>query len=476
MNICLIFPSISEVGFNSFGNAAFGFPASHIHHGLCSLSASLKRSGFEVELIDMRKLRNWSHFERELRSRKPDIVAATVMSLDCDTVMRCLSISKRVLPDAATVVGGVHPTVSTEELQKERDVDHVVVGEGEMSLVRLLADLKDGKPVEQVIVGEPPDLDELPFIDRELFDYEAELRTPFLPEVFEFEPPFVTIIAGRGCRYNCSFCQPAERKLFGRRLRQRSVENVMSELLQLREKYHFNSLMIHDDTMTQDKHWAQEFAQQYKALGFTQPFFAQSRADFICNEEETIRTLSEAGLRGLSIGFESGSDRVLRFLRKGVSVEQNYRAAEICRRYRIRIFANYMFGVPTETNAEAYQTVQMIKKINPERRSYSFFTPLPGSDLYEYCRERDLSLVDTYAKYNRSLFVPKIKGVDYVYLRRAVEDALDLPWHKKILRYLRRNSLINRSMRLLAPYRPFQMVVLELRHFMYRGQHLEQQQ
>jgi radical SAM superfamily enzyme YgiQ (UPF0313 family) len=391
-----------------------------------------------------------------------------MMTLDYDTVMGCLSISKRVVPKAITVVGGVHPSVATEEVKTEKDIDHIVVGEGEISLVRLLTDLINGSFVERVIVGEPPDLDKLPFVDRELFDYEAELQTPFYSEVFEFKPPFVTIIAGRGCKYNCSFCQPAERKIFGRHLRQRSVENVISELVQLREKYHFNSLMIHDDTMTQDKDWAQEFARQYRAHGFTQPFFAQSRADFICNEEETLRALSEAGLRGLSIGFESGNDRVLKFLRKGVTVEQNYRAAEICRRYGIRIFANYMFGVPTETNAEAWDTVQMIKRIDPDYRSYSFFTPLPGSDLYEYCREKKLSLVDTHAKYNRSMFVPKIKGVDYAFLHRAVEEALDLPWTKKVLRHMRLNPLVSQAMRLLTRYWLFRIAVLRLRYFMHR--------
>jgi len=470
LKICFVYPSISDVGFNRFGNSAFGFLASNIHHGLCSLSASVKKAGFEPELIDLRKLRNWYHFEKELRARKPEVVAATMMSLDYDTVMRCLSISKRVLPKAITVVGGIHPSVATEEVKAEKDVDHIVVGEGEISLVRLLTDLTEGRHVERVIVGDTPDLDRLPFVDRELFDYEAELRTPFFPEVFEFRPPFVTIIAGRGCKYNCRFCQPAERKIFGRHLRQRSVKNVMSELIWLRSKYCFNSLMIHDDTMTQDKNWAQEFARQYRAHGFTQPFFAQSRADFICNEEETLRALSEAGLRGLSIGFESGSDRVLKFLRKGVTVEQNYRAAEICRKYGIKIFANYMFGVPTETNAEVWETVQMIKKIAPDQRSYSFFTPLPGSDLYEYCRKEGLSMVDTHAKYNRSMFVPKIKGVDYAFLHRAVEEALDLPWTKRVLRYLRLNPLINQAMRLLTRYRPFQVAVFRLRYFMHRRQ------
>lgn len=468
MKTCFIFPGITDIGFNSFGNTTLGLATCLIHHGLCSLSACIKQAGFPAELIDLRKMRNWRHFRKELESRNPDVVAATMWSVDYDIALRCLKIAKEVNPKVITMVGGIHPTVATAELEQEKYIDYIMCGEGEIALPKLLRSLEAGEAGERVIVGEKPNLDEIPFIDRELFDYEVELNNPFLGSVYGFQPPFVTIITSRGCKYNCRFCQPSERILFGKQVRQRSVENVITELKQLRDKYNFKSLMVHDDAFTQNIDWVMEFCRQYRANGFNQPFWAQSRADFICQKEELLAELARTGLRALSIGFESGNDRVLRFLRKGVTVEQNYRAAEICRKYGIEVHSNFMFGIPTETNAEVMDTVRAIKAMKLKFVGYSIYTPLPGSELDEYCNENNLSLIDNHARFNRSEFTPKIKGVDYRFIARAIEEALELSGWQKVAHRLRRNQFLDQTLRKLAHHQPFQALFLWLRQLLYR--------
>ncbi|MDH7487865.1 MAG: radical SAM protein, partial [Anaerolineae bacterium] len=165
--------------------------------------------------------------------------------------------------------------------------------------------------------------------------------------------------------YNCSYCQPAERYIFGRKVRRRSVPNVLAELRLLQEQYHFNSFMFHDDCLTEDRDWVIEFCRAYRDAGFRQPFFCQSRADIIVKNEDMVALMARAGLKGYLIGFESGSDRVLRFIRKGTKVWQNLEAARICRRYGIAIWANYMLGLPTETEDEMRATISMLKEIDP---------------------------------------------------------------------------------------------------------------
>jgi anaerobic magnesium-protoporphyrin IX monomethyl ester cyclase len=225
-------------------------------------------------------------------------------------------------------------------------------------------------------------------------------------------------------------------------VRRRSVANIIEELRQLRDRYGFSSLVIHDDSVTQDVAWATEFCTAYKDQGFTQPFFAQSRADFICDQEPTFALLAGAGLKAVSIGFESGSDRVLRqILHKGVTVEQNLRAATICRRYGVKIFANYMLGIPGETKDEVRETVRMMRMIHPEHQSLSFFTPLPGSDLYATCRDQGLLLDSANVVLDRGILSPKIRGVDYEFLKHAAGEAQDLPWLKRVLRRASRTPL-----------------------------------
>ena len=142
--------------------------------------------------------------------------------------------------------------------------------------------------------------------------------------------------------------------------------------------------------------------------------------------------MKRSGLSLLLVGFESGNQRILNFLRKGTTVSQNYKAASICNRLGIRIFANYMLGVPTETKEETMDTVRMIRKIKPYIPSPTFYTPFPGSDLFDYCVKNNLSLIKAHSEYKRDPVSPKIKGIDYEFLKVALEESTRIPRTIKI--------------------------------------------
>ena len=258
-------------------------------------------------------------------------------------------------------------------------------------------------------------MDELPYDDRELFDYKKIINVPFSDLCDVLPTPTVTIMTTRGCKYNCSFCQPSVRMLFGKKVRKRSIEHVIDELKILRQKYSFRSLVIHDDTFVQDKDYVLEFCKRYKEEGFFQPFWCSSRADIVCRNPQMHKTLKDAGLAILSIGFESGNQRILNILRKGTTVEQNYKAAEICKNLDIPIYSNFMLGIPTETKKEMRDTVKLIRKINPRRLGIAVYVPIPGSDLGNKCIKDGISLINNYEDYKRS-GPAKIKGIDYRYL------------------------------------------------------------
>jgi len=422
----LVYPGIAGLGFDSVGK---GMEAGWISHGLAHLSSAAKAQGFDVDLIDLRSCTGWDQYRSEIATRRPDVIGVTMMSVDYGPAMEAIDLAKEVDPGIVAVVGGPHPTLALDEVAKNAHIDYIITHEGEVTFPRLLAALADGHPPsDRILSGEPPVLDELPFPDRSLFldewrraGYMSDSpEDPFVPEL---PPPFVTIIAGRGCKYNCSFCQPAERRLFGRGVRRRSPENIVRELGELRDRYHFASFMFHDDTLTEDKEWVTEFCQLYEARGFTQPFFCQSRADIVVRHEDMVARMAEVGCKGYFIGFESGNDRVLKFIRKGTTREVNIRAARICRRYGIKIWANYMLGLPTETRDEVLDTISMLKEIDPDYYSPSFYTPHPGSDLYDYCVENDLSLITSHDQYRRNPTEVKIKGQDYEFLKWALDES-----------------------------------------------------
>ena len=183
-------------------------------------------------------------------------------------------------------------------------------------------------------------------------------------------------------------------------------------------------MLIHDDCLTEDKNWVLEFCEKYKLEGFKEPFVCQARVNHIVKNRDVIAKLKDTGLKMLIIGFESGSQKILNFLNKGSTVEQNYEAAKICKELNILVWANYMLGIPTETKEEIMQTVKMIREIKPYHSSPAFFTPHPGSDLFDYCVKNDLSLIKNHSDYRRSPGKAKIKGVDYNFLNKALALSL----------------------------------------------------
>jgi radical SAM superfamily enzyme YgiQ (UPF0313 family) len=426
MQVSLIYPGVAGYGFNSLGQ---GMEAGWVSHGLAHLSSAAKAEGFEIDLIDLRALSGWDEFRQELHRRQPDVAALTMMSVDYNPATEAVRILKEEMPEVVTVVGGPHPTIMVEEVAEIPDFDYVITREGEVTFPWLLGELQAARrPESRILEGEMPDLDALPFPDRDLFleewrRYGYTLDSPEVPFVADLPAPFLTIIAGRGCKYNCNFCQPAERMLFGRQVRKRSPANIVAELKLLRDRYQFASFMFHDDCLTENREWVLEFCDLYEGEGFSQPFFCQSRADLIVRHEDMTRRMAEVGLKGYFIGFESGNDRVLKFLRKGTTREKNLAAARICRTYGIKIWANYMLGLPTETKAEVMDTVTMLKEIDPDWYSPAFYTPHPGSDLYDYCIEHDLSLITSHDQYRRNPWDIKIKGQDPEFLQWALEES-----------------------------------------------------
>lgn len=417
MKVALIYPGITECGFNSLQ----GNEGSWMNHGLAILSSAARQAGHEVSLLDLRRMTGWDDFARQAAQCGAAVFGITLMSVDFDAGVKCARLIRKHGGAARIVVGGPHASICPDELQAEDCFDVIVQGEGEITFPKLLEDLAGGRPLPRLVQGQRPEnLDECPWADRDLF------RCPEAPFVAFLPPPFVTLIAGRGCLYNCSYCQPAEKLIFGGKVRRRSVENVIRELIFLRDKFRFKSFMIHDDCITEDRPWVMTFCRRLKAEGFDQPFVGQSRADIICRHPDMVDALYEAGLRLFIIGLESGSDRVLKFLRKGCTREQNLAAARICRERGIKIWANYMLGLPTETKEELLETYSMLEEIRPYHCSPAFYTPHPGSDLFAWGQQRGIHLIKNHGDYRRNSYEPKIAGPDYGFVTQILYKSIAL--------------------------------------------------
>lgn len=414
MRVVFVDPGFGERSWGTFGQSHW---SSIIHSGLCGLSACAQEAGFaDTHLLDIRQMKGWSELEDRFKKIRPDVVALTMRSCDYNIDIEIARRFKKINPDIIIVVGGVHVSVDPGFVQSFPEYDYIIGGEGEVTFVHLLKAIDREDMFPRYSKGEKPDLDSLPFIDRELYPYAVTINLPNYEGVFK--APMVTMLCARGCPFRCSFCYPHSKIHFGQKVRQRSVPNVIKELDLLYEAYHFECVKFYDYTFTIDTAWCEEFCDMYAHIG--KPFWIQSRADLVVRHPDLIGRLKKVGLRMIGIGFESGSDKVLKKLRKGSTREINLEAARICKDHGVLVSGSFMLGTPTEEEEDVQATISLAKQMKPEFTSISFFTPIPGNDLYTECKEKGLILFEDPEMWIEfSPEIPKIKGKDYERLKEA---------------------------------------------------------
>lgn len=423
MRVCLIFCAVGVAGFNRnwpnrrpIGDRE----GSWIGHGIASIGASVKAAGHQVELIDMRQLPGYERLEQQIKWAPADVYGLSVSSVDEYPALQTIAAIRRSAPQSKVIVGGIMPTIFPEKFDIP-EVDCVVRGEGEVTFCDLIRRVQYGDQLPRIVTGEKPALNSIPWVDRTLFDYRRELECYFAPGQ---ATPSVTMLAGRGCAYHCNYCQPAENAVFGKPYRMRSPENVVNELRALKTRYNFKSITFWDDTFTFNRDWINKFCGLYEAEKLGATIAACSRADIICNNEAMVERLASIGLDWFVVGIESGSQRILDLIKKGTTVNDNREAVALCHKYGIKVFGTFMLGLPTETNAEAQATVELIKSCGIDFASPFFFRPIPGTGIYDYCEQQDLILPEAKKSTieRTGVFEPAIRGVDYDFIRSILPE------------------------------------------------------
>jgi anaerobic magnesium-protoporphyrin IX monomethyl ester cyclase len=359
MKVTLIYVGVGVAGFSS-SRPLGDREGSWIGHGVASIGANLKHEGWNVDLIDLRQLGGWEEVEEKIKGTYADVYGLSVSAVDYYPALYTAVLIKRHHKESKVIVGGIHPTIFPDLYEGRPEIDTVVIGEGEITMDYLVGETFEGKDLPKRARGIKPNLNAIPWVDREMFEYWRELNCQFTPDQ---KLPSITMLSGRGCPFKCTYCQPAENAVFGVPYRSRSVDSVMAELIWAKQRYRYESITFWDDTFIINPRWVEEFCEKYTKAEIGATIAACGRADLICKNEERVEQLASAGLDWFVIGMESGSQRLLDLIKKGTTVEQNIKAAEMCRKYGIKVFATYMYGLPTETKEEALETARMIDSI-----------------------------------------------------------------------------------------------------------------
>jgi len=385
-----------------------------VKHGLGIISACLKKQGHIAHILNDPK-----SIDKTITDFKPDIIGISGLSNSFEEMLVCAQVSHKINPTIPVFAGGVAATLSSEDFDNEpaKDLfDYVLCGEGEITFTNIINEYAatGTLPKERKIKGEIVyNLDELPFADR--LGYEnGEAKHPLFSKD---SGRMFSMLNSRWCRKRCRFCAPASATIFGGVKKLRSVDNFIEEIKTFPKDA---LIMIHDDNMIENIEWAEEFVEKYRA--FSYPFICQAYPAEIVRAEQLLKNLKEVGLVGLLVGFESGSNRMLRYMRKGTNREIILKSADILHKSDIGIQANLMFGCPTETPDEMMQTVDIFNKhIYPAIPSAAVYTPYPGSYWYEELKEQGLITIKNSNQYERYPDTSdKIQGVNYDAVRQAM--------------------------------------------------------
>lgn len=382
----------------------------HDPKGITYIGTVLKRAGYDVKLIGVRirqQMRNKEgiisfHVEpdakekllQDLNNLKPDIVGVSLLTPDAERAKFIAKTVKEYNPKCPVIFGGVHPSIMPEDVLKDSNVDFVVLGEGEITIIDLVKTLENKGDLHKVkgigfaeknkiVITEPrpciEDMDTLPMPDRDLLPIKKILRVrPFFPLPY----PYLEIIGCRGCLFNCAFCQPTLKKVFGPVVRKRSPENMVKELKLLKEKYGIRGILFADDTLITDKEWTFRLCELMIQEKLKLKWFCNARINLM--DREMMKKMKEAGCIGFVLAIESGNDRIRnRILNKGVSKEQIYSAFKLSKELGFVTQANIMIGSPTETEEELNESIKLIKEIDPDEMNPTFTTILPCTYLWD---------------------------------------------------------------------------------------------
>lgn len=280
-----------------------------------------------------------------------------------------------------------------EYLQAGADV--VIPGEGEASLVELYRARKQGTDYSQVTgiiyqqgnnfiqTGKRPvmrHLDDLPEIAWDLADMES-YRSIWMEKQGYFS---LNISTTRGCPYKCNWCA---KPIYGNRYNARSPARVADEMLKLVNTTGVSHFWMSDDIFGLKPGWVEEFGTELKKRNLRIPFKIQSRADLL-QDEATVKSLAEAGLQEVWMGAESGSQKILNAMEKGITVEQVYHATRLCRKHGIRVAFFLQFGYLNEKEEDIKLTLKMLWELMPEDIGISVSYPLPGTAFFDAVKSK----------------------------------------------------------------------------------------
>jgi radical SAM superfamily enzyme YgiQ (UPF0313 family) len=363
---------------------------------LLSLAAPLLQAGFEVSIIDAAIHRDW---EQKVLREVRDALCLGISVLTGPMIRGAVRIAKAVKKEGLSlpvIFGGWHPSLVPGQTLQENYVDAVVRGQGDLTLLEIAQKLSEGKDyrgvqgVSSKLMGMPqhaPErrvalLDDLPTPAFHLADFDAYEQMSG-----ERKLAYATSV---GCPYACNYC--TDMVFYKRRFNALEAQRVVSEVIELVERYRIDEVAMLDSNLPVDWRRAREIAQGFRDSPRKFHWTFQASTDFLCRmSDDDVRLLGESGVSHMGFGTESTSSSVLKLMNKRHQrVDEMYETARKAAIGGIHVTFNLIFGYPGETEADREETLLTMSDIARQFWNVSFspnlFTPYPGIPIWPELR------------------------------------------------------------------------------------------
>lgn len=358
--------------------------------GIAYIASYLRKNGFNNTVIIERE-----NIMKRLRKEKPDLVGISSMTYKFPEA-NALAGKIKAEFNIPVINGGCHISSIPQHLA-ESNFDVGVIGEGESTMLDLI-NLFESKgfdktslcKVKGIVFGknivtdrreliEP--LDSIPFPARDLLKMK-EFYLLLRKGLFDTLGVYTTIITSRGCPYNCTFCYP---RGFWRKVRLHSANYVVDEIKMLKDDYELDGIVIRDDLFIISKRRVKEIVNLLKKEKLDLKFSIIARANLIT--KDLVCILKSMNVASISFGLESGSDRILNYLKKGtVTVKQNKDALKLCKKYGIYTSSTFIIGSPNETVDDIKETMKLVSSKYLDDANVFQLTPLPATEIWDYAK------------------------------------------------------------------------------------------
>jgi radical SAM superfamily enzyme YgiQ (UPF0313 family) len=377
MKILLIFPPIRETD-----------NPRNTPHGIAMIAAVLRQRGHEVHILDI----NGNRFSKQevikkVEEEKFEIVGIGGLITVYNYLKWIVPVLREVNPHASIIAGGSLGCSIPDIVLKRNDVDIVIDGEGEITIIELVEALRDKRDLHNVrgiyfkekgrVVRTPTrnlirKLDALPLPAYDLLPMETYLDNPVVGIGRDID-----IVSSRGCPYYCTFCY----RLFGNHYRFHSSDYIIRQIKFLKKEYDIDFVSFQDDEFMANKKRVYEFCDKILKEKIEIKWSCTGRVNLV--DEEILRLMKKAGCTSVSYGIESGSQKILDLMKKRVTVEQAKRAILLNKKVGLRHPTSFILGMPGETPETVKETIEFCKELNIPLKSIMFATPYPGTELYQ---------------------------------------------------------------------------------------------